>query len=70
MEKPLETALVGLNFGWVRASVNHESGENSMSQVDRVSEMVTARWVCGSVALCREGSEKEQRSLPALLSGR
>ena len=53
MEKPLETAWVGLKVGCGGASGNHQRGANNVSQ-----------------ALWREGSSKEQWSLPTLLSGR
>ena len=42
MEKPLDTVLVGPKVGWGRASGNHQGGENSVSQVDGVSDMALA----------------------------
>ena len=47
MEKPLETAWVGLKFGWGQASGNHLGRANSGSQVDGVWD--TACWLCSSV---------------------
>ena len=47
MEKPLETASIGLKFGWVRISGNHQDGANSMRQIDGVSDVVSACWFCG-----------------------
>ena len=41
--------------------------DNSVSQVDGVSDMATACWLCGSSC---EGSEKGQWPLPAFLFGR
>ena len=49
MKKPLETAWVGLESVWGRASENHQGGANSVGQVDGVSEMVPACQFCGSV---------------------
>ena len=46
MEKPLETAWVGQKIGWGRASGNHQGGANSVSQVDGVSDVVPACWLC------------------------
>ena len=67
MEKPLETAWVGLKVVCGRASGNHQGGANSVSRVDGVSDMAPP---AGSVVLLGEGSEKGQWPLPALLSGR
>ena len=39
MEKPLETAWVGLKVGWGRASGNHQCAANSVSQVDGASDV-------------------------------
>ena len=47
------------------ASGNHQGGENSVSQVDGVSDMAPACWVCDG-----EGSEKGQWPMPAFLSVR
>ena len=49
MEKPPETAWVGLKVGWERASRNHPDGKNNVRQVDGVSDMVPTCWLCGSV---------------------
>ena len=68
MENPLETAYVGPKFGWGQVSGNHQSGLNSVSQVDVVSDMVPTCKFCESVG--GEGSEKEQWPLPTLLPGR
>ena len=38
MEKPLETAWVGLKVGWDRASGDHQGGANNVTQVDGVSK--------------------------------
>ena len=46
MEKPLETAWVGPDVGWCRASGNHQGRANSVSQVDRDSDMVSTCWLC------------------------
>ena len=50
MEKPLETAWVGLKVGWGRASGNHQGRANIMNQVDGVSDMAPmaqpALWLC------------------------
>ena len=59
MEKPLETAWVGLKVGWGRASKNHQGGANSVNQVDGFSHIASTA-----------GSDKEQWPLPAFLSGR
>ena len=67
MEKPLETAWVGLKFGWGQASGNHLGRANSGSQVDGVSNMMPP---AGFVALFRVGSENQQWVPPAFLSGR
>ena len=47
MEKPLKTAWVALKVGWSRASGNRQGGANSVSQVDEVSDMAPASWLCG-----------------------
>ena len=47
MEKPLETAWVGLKVGWGEVSLIHHGGASSVSQVDRVSDMVPACQLCG-----------------------
>ena len=51
MEKPLDTVLVGPKVGWGRASGNHQGGENSVSQVDGVSDMAPTcqLWAVGGV---------------------
>ena len=48
MEKPLETAWVGLRVGWDTASGNHQSGVNSVSQVGGISAIAPACQLCGS----------------------
>ena len=49
MEKPLETAGMGPKIRQGRAPGNHQSGANSVYQVDEVSDMAPAFWLCGSV---------------------
>ena len=46
MEKPLETAWVDPKVGWGMAPGNHQSGENSVSQSDGISDMVTTCQLC------------------------
>ena len=50
MEKPLETACVGLIVGWGRATGDHQGIANSVSQVDGVSYMAPTCWVCAGRA--------------------
>ena len=47
MEKPLETAWVGLKVGWGRALGYHQGGANSMNQAVGVSDMVPICPHCG-----------------------
>ena len=49
IEKPLETAWVGLKVGWDRASGYHQGGAKSENQIGGVSDMVPAYKLCGSV---------------------
>ena len=67
MEKPLKTAWVGPKFGWGRGSGITRVGQTVWGRL-----MESERWCppSSSVALCGEGSEKEQWPLPALLSVR
>ena len=64
MEKPLESAGMGLQVGWGRVSENHQGRANGVSQVDGgrygTCLNVHAGW--------EEGSSKEQWLLPAFLS--
>ena len=52
--KAMETAWVVLKAGWSRTSGNHLGGANSMSQVDGVSDVELACWLCGDKALKRK----------------
>ena len=56
MEKPLEIDCVVPKVGWDRVSGNHQSGANSVSQVDVVSAMAPA---CGLCAFVLGGLRKE-----------
>ena len=47
VEKPLETAWMGLKVGWGGLSGNHQGGANSVSQVGRGSAMLLACQLCG-----------------------
>ena len=46
MEKQLEWAL---NLGGMGVSEDLQGGANSVSRVDRVSDMARVCWLCGSV---------------------
>ena len=46
MEKPLETACVGMKVEWGGASGNHQGRANNVSQVDGVSDMVPVCHLC------------------------
>ena len=59
-----------LKVGWGRASGNHQDVANNMSQFNGVSDMVPSCQLCGSVALCGEGSERSNGLNQHLLSGR
>ena len=49
MKKPQETAWIGLQVGWGRASENHQGEANSVSQVGVVSDMELTCQLFGSV---------------------
>ena len=49
IEKPQLTAWVGWYVGWDRISGDLQGGTNSVSQVDGVSDMAPACWLCESV---------------------
>ena len=62
-------------LGWAviwlgQASGDLQDGANGVSQVAGVPDLAPACWICGSVDLWGEGSEKGQWALPAFLSGR
>ena len=50
-----KAAWVDPQVGWDRVSGDLQGGSNSVSQVDEVSNMALAYWLCGSL---REGFRK------------
>ena len=62
-----KAAWVGPKVGWGRVSGNLQHRSNSVSQVDRVSDMAPACQLTSSMALWGEGLEKGQRPLLALM---
>ena len=65
MEKSTLTVWVGPQVGWDRVSGDLQSGENSVNEVDRVSDLNPP---AGSVALCGASLEKGQWPLSNFLS--